>query len=654
MAVEAARGIDRETYTYSIPGGLEVVPGHRVMVPFGRRSAYGFVVAVHADNPGIEVREIERVDVQPLLLPHQVELARIVSIHYWAPLIECLRAMLPPRVRAARTGGAGASPRQRRFSHLLAYTRPAVPPDPGPHLNAGQEQALEIIRASRQTLLHGVTASGKTEVYLHAADEALSAGFKVLVLVPEISLTPQFVALFASRLGVEMSVLHSQLTELERAQQWWKARRGDSQLVIGSRSAVFAPTSRLGLICLDEEGSSAYKQDRTPRYETGWVARRLAEVTGARLVLGSATPTVASYHEAQTGRLALAELPRRVVGHDAEIELVDMREEALAGNRRPLSRRLLQIVDSGLANREQTILFLNRRGAATFVLCRECGKAVQCPGCSVAMVEHSELGGLACHYCGYTRALPELCPYCGSRQIRGLGLGTQRLEGMVRKLWPQARVLRLDSDSAKGPDGYFDILETFAKGQADILVGTQMVAKGLDLEGVTSVAVIDADLPLHFPDYRSAENTFALVTQVAGRAGRRGRPAHVVVQTSNPDHYSLRRAAEHDYRSFYGEELPSRALFRFPPFAELAVMTYSDEDADRAATVSREAAEALASALVRDHLEGIRLMGPSPAFIHRLRGDYRWQITLKGDDLGRARLLQPRGRGWSIDVDPVM
>lgn len=652
--MEAARGIDRESYTYSIPEGLEVVPGHRVMVPFGRRSAYGFVTGVHATDPGIEVKAIERADQLPLLLPHQVELARLVSVHYWAPLIECLRAMLPPRVRAARSGGAGASPRQRRFSHLLAHARPRRPPEAGPNLTPDQRLALEVIRSNRQTLLHGVTASGKTEVYLHAAGEALSAGLKVLVLVPEISLTPQFVALFASRLGVEMAVLHSQLTELERAQQWWKARRGEAQLVIGSRSAVFAPAARLGLICLDEEGSGAYKQDRTPRYETGWVARRLAEVSGARLVLGSATPSVAAYHEARGGRLALAELPRRVVGGEAEIELVDMRDEALAGNRRPLSRRLLQMIDSGLAGEEQTILFLNRRGAATFVLCRECGKAVQCPGCSVAMVEHSELGGLACHYCGYTRPLPELCPYCGSRQIRGLGLGTQRLEAMVKKLWPQARVLRLDSDSARGPDAYFDILETFSRGQADVLVGTQMVAKGLDLEGVTSVGIIDADLPLHFPDYRSAENTFSLVTQVAGRAGRRARPARVVVQTSNPDHYSLRRAAEHDYQAFYLEELPSRELFKFPPFAELAVLTYSDQDGDRAAAVTRDAAETLATALVRERLEGIRLMGPAPAFIHRLRGEYRWQITLKGEDLGRARLLQPRGRGWSIDVDPVL
>jgi primosomal protein N' (replication factor Y) len=423
-------------------------------------------------------------------------------------------------------------------------------------------------------------------------------------------------------------------------------------LVIGSRSAVFAPVPRLGLVCLDEEGSAAYKQDRTPRYEAGWVARRLAASTGAKLVLGSATPSVSTYSEARRGGLALAELPRRTVGRRAEIELVDMRDELHRGNRQPLSRSLLEMVDHSLNEEEQAILFLNRRGAATFILCRDCGRSVQCPQCSVAMVQHLELEGLSCHYCGYTRPMPSVCPYCGSRQIRGLGLGTQRLEGMVRKLWPQARVLRLDRDVARGPDSYFDILDAFASRRADILVGTQLVARGLDLEAVTAVGVVDADLPLHFPDYRSAEATFALVSQAAGRAGRSRRPARVVVQTSNPEHYSLRRAQEGDYLRFYLDELPSRQAFDFPPYADLAVLTYANPDPEKAADTAREAAEGLAAALLREGIEGIRVLGPSPAFIHRLRGDYRWQLTLKGRKLERARRFAPGGRGWSFDIDP--
>lgn len=653
VAVEPARSLDRETYTYAVPQGIEVVPGHRVLVPFGRRSAYGYVVGAGTQAPeaGLQVKELLRADRDPLLLPHQIELARLVAEHYWVPLIECLLAMVPPRVRGG--GGGGASTRQRRHSRLLELARPDRARSSPPDLTAEQRSALAAIAAKRAILLHGVSGSGKTEVHLAAAEAAIEAGLRVLVLVPEISLTPQLVGRFAGRVGGRVAVLNSRLTPLERAQEWWRARRGEVDLVIGSRSAVFAPIPKLGLVCVDEEGSQAYKQDRTPRYEAGWVARQLARVAGARLVLSSATPSVATYHEAETGGLVLASLRRRIGGRGAEVELVDMREEAAAGRRPYLSRRLWEVIDRSLSEEEQGILFLNRRGLATFVLCRECGRAVQCPQCSVAMVQHAELAGLSCHYCGHGRPLPAVCPYCGSRQIRGLGVGTQRLEGMVRKLWPSARVLRLDRDSARGPDAYLEIFEEFASGRADILVGTQLVTKGFDLERVTAVGVVDADLPLHFPDYRSAENTFSLVAQVAGRAGRGRRPATVVVQTSNPDHYSLRLAAGLDYRAFYREELPSRRTFGFPPFADLAVITYSHEDPERAAASAREVAEQLAARLLAEHLEGIRVMGPSPAFIHRLRGRYRWQITLKGSDLGRLRAFLPRSRGWSFDVDPL-
>jgi primosomal protein N' (replication factor Y) len=662
VAVEAARGSGRETYTYAVPNGMDVVPGHRVTVPFGRRTTYGFVVSLGTEEPGVEVKSLATAGSDPLLLPYQVVLARLVADHYWLPLIECLRAMLPPRVRATGSSGSQASTRQRRHSRLVELATGPAAPAPPPELTGEQQAALELINSNQLTLLHGVIASGKTEVYLAAAERALADGLRVLLLVPDISLTPQLVQRVRARLNAPVAILHSQLTELERAQQWWRTRRGDAQVVLGSRSAVFAPIPRLGLICLDEEGSAAYKQDRTPRYEAGWVARRLAEVSGARLVAGSATPSVVTYHAATGGEMALAKLSRRVRGHDAEVELVDMRDEAAAGNRQPLSRRLVEAVTRTLESEEQVILYLNRRGMSTFVLCRDCGKSVQCLGCSVALVQHAAgraqgadylVEGLVCHYCGYSRAMPSVCDHCGSRNIRGLGMGTQRLEGMVKKLWPQARVLRLDSDAARGPDSYFDIWETFSERRADILVGTQLVARGLDLPSVTCVAVVDADLPLHFPDYRSAENTFALVVQVAGRAGRDGRSSRVVVQTSNPDHYSLRCAAANDYEGFYAADIPSRKAFSFPPFADLVVLTRTDADDAKAAASAREAAEAIAAGLLNEGIEGIRVMGPAPAFIHRLRGEYRWQITLKGDGLERARHLAPRGKGWSYDVDPV-
>ncbi|HKB18035.1 MAG TPA: primosomal protein N' [Candidatus Dormibacteraeota bacterium] len=653
VAVEAARGIARESYTYTVPEGMDVVPGHRVTVPFGRRSTYGFVVSLGTEEPEVETKPIATAGAEPLLLPHQVELARLVADHYWIPLIEVLRAMLPPRVRATGSAGSGPSGRQTRHSRLLEMATGPAPPIERVDLTDEQKAALDVISASSITLLHGVIASGKTEVYLAAAERALAEGLRVLLLVPDISLTPQLVQRVRARLNAPVGVLHTQLTELERAQQWWRTRRGDARVVLGSRSAVFAPIPRLGLICLDEEGSAAYKQDRTPRYEAGWVARRLASVTGARLVAGSATPSVATYHEAAEGKIALATLTHRVRGHDAEVELVDMRDEAAEGNRQPLSRRLVEVVSQTLENEEQTILYLNRRGLATFVMCRDCGRSVQCLGCSVALVQHAEVDGLVCHYCGYSRAMPAVCDYCGSRNIRGLGMGTQRLETMVKRLWPAARVLRLDSDAAKGPDAYFRIWEDFSERRADILVGTQLVARGLDLPAVTCVGVVDADLPLHFPDYRSAENTFAMVVQVAGRAGRTGRPSRVVVQTSNPEHYALRCAATGDYESFYAAELPARKAFVFPPYAELAVLTRTDREDERASASAREAAESIATGLLKDGIEGIRVMGPSPAFIHRLRGEYRWQVTLKGSGLERARHLARRGKGWSYDIDPV-
>ncbi|MDQ2923686.1 MAG: primosomal protein N' [Candidatus Dormibacteraeota bacterium] len=653
VAVEAARGSGRETFTYAVPEGVDVVPGHRVTVPFGRRATYGFVVSLTTQDPGVEVKTIATAGSEPLLLPHQVALARLVADHYWLPLIECLRAMLPPRVRATGTSGSQVSTRQRRHSRLVELaTAPASPSEP-PVLTSEQQAALEVIGANQVTLLHGVIASGKTEVYLTAAERAIAEGLRVLLLVPDISLTPQLVQRVRARLNAPIAVLHSQLTELERAQQWWRTRRGEAQVVLGSRSAVFAPIPRLGLICLDEEGSAAYKQDRTPRYEAGWVARRLAEVSGARLVAGSATPSVVTYHEAAQGQLALAKMRQRVRGRDAEVELVDMRDEVAAGNRQPLSKKLVDVITKTLENEEQVILYLNRRGMVTFVLCRDCGKSVQCLGCSVALVQHAEIDGLVCHYCGYSRAMPVVCDHCGSRNIRGMGMGTQRLETMVKKLWPRARVLRLDSDAARGPDSYFEIWETFSERRADILVGTQLVTRGLDLPAVTCVGVVDADLPLHFPDYRSAENTFALVVQAAGRAGRDGRSSRVVVQTSNPEHYSLRCAAVGDYEGFYEADIPARKAFSFPPFADLAVITRTDADDARAAAAAREAAEKLASGLLGEGTEGIRVMGPSPAFIHRLRGEYRWQVTLKGDGLERARHLAPRGKGWSYDVDPT-
>ncbi|MGH7877745.1 MAG: replication restart helicase PriA [Candidatus Dormibacteraceae bacterium] len=645
---------ERESYTYAVPDNWPVQVGHRVQVPFGPRSVAGYVIELLEHNPGVDnLKSLAAMDPEPLLLAHQIALAQRVAEHYWAPLIDVLRAMVPPRIRSGRSSGAGPSLRQRRHSELLRYCRPVAAATAGPELTEAQSAAVVSARQHPAVLLHGVTGGGKTEVYMAAAEPVLAEGGTVLVLVPEISLTPQLVERFSRRLGVPMAILHSHLTELERAQQWWRVRRREVKLVIGSRSAVFAPLADLGLIVVDEEGAGAYKQDRTPRYEAGWVAQELARLAGAHILLGSATPKVETYARTRSGELALAELRDRVRGRPAPIQLVDMRENAGEASRGPLSRPLVEAVTQTLEAGEQAILFLNRRGLSTFVLCRDCGAAVECPNCSVSLVHHPELGGLSCHYCGAQAPLPVLCPACGSRQIKALGLGTQRLQTMVTKLWPRARVLRLDSDIAKGPDAYWDVYQRFAQGEADVLVGTQLVARGLDLEAVTAVGVVDADQPLHFPDYRSAEAAFGLVTQVAGRAGRGQRPARVIVQTSNPDHYSLRFAQANDYRAFFEAEMPSRMMFNFPPAAALAVVTHSGADSEQIAAGARVVAESFRVALALEGADDILVAGPSPAAIHRLRGEYRWQITIRGRGLERLRHLVPRVRGWSCDVDPV-
>src|SRR3989475_6032602 len=349
---------------------MDLVPGHRVAVPFGRRTTYGFVVSLGTEQPEVEVKPIAGASGDPLLLPHQVTLARLVADHYWVPLIECLRAMLPPRVRSTGSSGAVASTRQRRRSRPLELATAPIAETQKPALTNEQQGALDVIAANQLTLLHGVIASGKTEVYLAAAEQALSQDLRVLLLVPEISLTPQLVERVHARLRAPVAILHSQLTELERAQQWWRVRRGEAQVVVGRRSAVFAPLPRLRLLGLHEEGCAAFKQDRTPRYETGWVARRLAAVTGAHLVAGSATPSVVAYHDAQHGELALAKLTNRIRGRDAEVELVDMRDEFAAGNRQPLSKRLLAAVDRAPENEEQAVLCLKRRRVSTFRECR--------------------------------------------------------------------------------------------------------------------------------------------------------------------------------------------------------------------------------------------------------------------------------------------
>jgi len=552
-------------------------------------------------------------------------------------------------------------------------------------------------RRSRAFLLHGVTGSGKTEIYLRAVAEVLEQGRRAIILVPEISLTPQTVTRFAARFPGRVAVLHSALTDGERYDTWRRARAGLVDIVVGPRSALFAPLSPLGLIVLDEEHDDSYKQEAPrPRYHARDAALELARLSGATAILGSATPSLEAYHRAQHGELTLLVMPRRIMGHTRRlhdlqtrhhvsrtrykalrdgpaesrylplppVQVVDLRAELRAGNRSIFSRALQRAMDEALGRGEQVILFLNRRGSATFVLCRDCGYVMECPRCDAPLTYHSSRRSvgpygttprahLVCHRCNYRKAQPDRCPQCGGKRIRYFGLGTERVEQFVRERWPDARLLRWDRDTARTHAAHTDILQRFVDGAADVLVGTQMIAKGLDLPLVTVVGVISADTALNLPDFRSGERTFQLLTQVAGRAGRGLLGGRVVVQTYNPDHYAIVAASGHDYTGFAARELVFRREQGYPPYRRLAKLVYEDASSSRAQARAEELAEMLRDELIRWDLDIAGLIGPAPAFFARLRGRYRWQVLLRHSDPPNFLQTVQIPPGWHVEVDPV-
>jgi primosomal protein N' (replication factor Y) len=509
-------------------------------------------------------------------------------------------------------------------------------------------------------LLHGVTGSGKTEVYLRALEHAISLGKRALVLVPEIALTPQTIDRFAARFPGRVAVLHSKLSVGEQFDEWWRIREGAFDVVIGSRGAIFAPQPDLGLIVVDEEHEWTYKQhDQSPRYHARDVAIKLAQLIGAVVVLGSATPDVTSYYRSQVGDYKLLELPERIdkagEKEDAylpKVEVVDLREELKAGNRSIFSRSLAEVMRQALAAQQQVILFLNRRGTSTFVQCRSCGHVLRCRRCDLALSYHSVEEDLVCHQCNYRAPVPEVCPQCGSRRIKFLGIGTQKVMEETARAFPGARLLRWDRDVTKGKYAHEEILDKFLAHEADVLIGTQMIAKGLDIPLVTLVGVINADISLHFPDLRAAERTFQILSQVAGRAGRGILPGRVIVQSYNPEHYAVVAAAQHDYSSFYEREIWLRRQFENPPYSRLARLVYSSPSSAACLRETRRMYQRLAEERDSWGMD-VSLIGPTPAFIQRIRGRYRWQIVLRGADPARLVAEVPTPQGWIVDIDPV-
>jgi primosomal protein N' (replication factor Y) len=650
-------------------------------------------------------------------------LAILRGVDKYEPIIETLRASQTPlwkselygeveadlnALRKLQSVGLVALDEQVRFRDPLSgrtYATTTAPTLTGEQANVwARLRSQGVARLTKGVLrpgtslgflIHGVTGSGKTEIYLHSIAEALSHGRQAIVLVPEIALTPQTVARFAGRFPGRVTVIHSGLSRGERYDVWRRVRDGDFDVVVGPRSALFAPLERLGLIVLDEEHEPSYKQDAEVWgsykifYDARATARKLAELIGGVVILGSATPSLESYYAAQQGELTLLTMPRRVMGHggapshaapptvasapsplapspgmaDAPVaygemppvEIVDMRLELRAGNRSILSRSLQSELRTTLDAGQQAILFLNRRGSSTFVICRDCGYVQECPRCDVPLTFHERANMLICHHCNRRYPIPEICPRCDSKRIKYFGSGTQRIEELVHEFAPEARVLRWDADTARNRGGHEAILHQFANHDADVLVGTQMIAKGLDLPLVTLVGVVAADVGLYLPDFRSGERSFQLLTQVAGRAGRSRHGGRVVIQSYTPDHYVIQAAAHHDYIGFYRREIAYRQEYGYPPLRRMARLVYWDKNPIRA-----EAEVTTMAATIRARLQEMQLgeddasiIGPAPAFFARFRGYYRWQLLLITGDPAAVlrRLTIPFG--WRVDIDPV-
>jgi len=497
-----------------------------------------------------------------------------------------------------------------------------------------QQQALKHIHETVEsrkfsvTMLHGVTGSGKTAVYLSAMQAVLKAGRGAILLVPEIGLTPGVAADLHGIFGEQVAILHSSLSDDERAEQWHRIRRGEARIAVGTRSAVFAPVHNLALIIVDEEHDHSYKQDETPRYHARDVAAVRAKALGATVVLGSATPSLESYNNARKGKYRLIELPDRVRERPLpEVELIDMREEFQAtGKEHVLSRKLIEEVTACQERGEQAMILLNRRGYSAFVMCRSCGDSIECANCAIALTFHKRQRKLLCHYCGYQQPVPHVCPKCGSDYVQFLGTGAEKLEDMLRSAFPQARIGRMDRDTVRGHADFERILTSFQAGEIDLLVGTQMIAKGHDVHGVTLVGVVGADTALSLPDFRAAERTFQLLTQVAGRAGRGDAPGKVVLQTYFPDHYAVQFAAAHDFQGFAEKELRFRSYMHYPPFSALANVLIRSEKLEEALAYSG----LLGRWFENTRHEGVRVMGPAAASIVRLKRDYRYHFLLKG------------------------
>lgn len=678
-------------FTYKIPDEFldNIDVGYRVKIPFGMgsKSVYGFIISILKEDDvqiNYKVKKIKNIcDDAPILTYDDIKVVKFLRKKYLCKYIDAIRLMIPPGIMRGSTNKkkmvicinrelSEEFFKKDNYRNLYEYIVENNGVYTKTELTQNKDFSLyslnkliekEILKCEEKLvfryntrtygselrkdltleqqycvnsiirgddykyLIKGVTGSGKTEVYMKLVEYVLSIGKSAVVLVPEIALTPQMIERFKGRFGEDVALFHSKLSDGERFDEWYRIIEGKARLVIGARSALFLPLMNLGLIIIDEEHENTYKSEQNPKYHTREVSEYLCEIKGCKLVLGSATPSIETYYKALKGEYKLLEMNNRVNGKSMpKMEIVDMRQELKSGNMSLFSRKLSSAIEETLNEKKQIILFLNRRGFSTFISCRSCGYVFKCPECDVSMTYHKN-GYLVCHYCGRAQKAEKVCPECGSKYVKFFGAGTERVEQEVKKYFPKAKVLRMDVDTTRYKNSHESIYNSFKNHEADILIGTQMVSKGLDFKDVTLVGILAADMSLNIPDYRAAERTYQIITQVAGRAGRGEDDGKVIVQSYTPNHYSLNYAKDENYEGLFKEEINLRRLMGNPPFGKILLIGGSSKNEEKLKKFMNNLQVNLKKLIVGD----LKMLGPVPCIISKLKDNYRWQIIIKGE-----------------------
>ena len=637
-------GQDTNVLTYASNDKLSI--GQAVLISLRTKKVIGVVLS-NTNKPAFQTKEILGVIFdKPIIDEARLELAKWMADYYAASLVSVLQTFIPSGIQ-----------KKRRSVEPIKIKRKK---DAAPILTKDQTAVIDNILKSRDNkphLVFGITGSGKTEIYFNLIKHELENNRQVILLVPEISLTPMMIQRLQSRFGNKVALLHSYLKETDRYARWKTIFDNETSIVIGSRSALFAPLNNLGLIIVDEEHESSYKQDQTPRYNTVKVAEKMSQILNCRLVLGSATPSLDSYYKSSCGAYHLQILNKRIVQDSLpSVEIVDMRNEFKYGNMSIFSEKLQENIQSTLKGKKQILLFINRRGMSTFVSCRDCGYVANCPHCDLALTFHYNSLNLICHHCGYTEKIPTICPSCQSTSIKFFGTGTQRVEAELKKLISDKYIVeRMDKDTTKKRGEHELIYENFANKNTDVLIGTQMITKGWDLENVGLVGIISADTMINFPDFTASERTFDLLTQVAGRTGRGLDQGKVIMQTYNPESKAIMYAAKHDYVGFYNDEMLDRKSLDYPPFAHYIKMLYTDKEQNIAEKKANMLAEKIKDL---NDINIVDILGPTPAFLPKIAGKFRWQISLKVKNVDEGQFLKTiqtvKGltkNQWIIDID---